>query len=46
MKDALNRIGRDLPAGVTVKTFYDQSILIRKSLSTWASPWPKAPRSS
>ncbi|MEW5983688.1 MAG: efflux RND transporter permease subunit [Acidobacteriota bacterium] len=32
VKEALGRLGRDLPPGVAVKVFYDQSILITKSL--------------
>jgi len=31
-KDALARIGRDLPEGIGIKIFYDQSILILKSI--------------
>jgi cobalt-zinc-cadmium resistance protein CzcA len=32
IKQALARIGRDLPAGIGIKAFYDQSILIVKSI--------------
>jgi len=32
VKEALARIGRDLPAGIGIKAFYDQSILIVKSI--------------
>ena len=33
IKAALARIGRDLPSGIGIKAFYDQSILILKSIS-------------
>jgi len=33
VKDALNQIASDLPAGVRIEQFYDQSILIAKSIS-------------
>jgi cobalt-zinc-cadmium resistance protein CzcA len=32
VKEALARIGRDLPEGIGVKAFYDQSVLIIKSI--------------
>jgi len=32
IKEALARIGRDLPEGIGIKIFYDQSILILKSI--------------
>lgn len=32
VKEALARIGRDLPAGIGIKAFYDQSTLILKSI--------------
>jgi cobalt-zinc-cadmium resistance protein CzcA len=32
IKEALARIGRDLPEGIGIKAFYDQSVLILKSI--------------
>ncbi len=32
IREALARIGRDLPEGVGIRTFYDQSVLILKSI--------------
>lgn len=32
IKNALNQISRDLPPGIKIKTIYDQSILIQKSI--------------
>lgn len=33
IKNALNQISRDLPSGIKIKTIYDQSVLIQKSIS-------------